>query len=65
MKAHEKNGHMKVHEKKISHAQNIRRERQNHGTSLFSRSPLYPPHIHTHALLDHGCMTCLLFGSDL
>ena len=27
-----KRGHMKAHEKKISHVKNIRRERQNHGT---------------------------------
>ena len=23
---------------------------------------LHPPHIHTHALLDHGCMICYSLG---
>ena len=66
-----KRGHMKAHEKKWTHegpCKNCPKYKKGEIKSwniLPSCFLLHPPHIHTHALLDHGCMTCLLFGSDL
>ena len=54
----------KVHakNKKISHVQKKYEEEEIKSWNiLLSYFPLHPPHIHTHTLLDHGCMTCLLF----